>query len=138
MAAQEAARAAGSSEIAPQHLVLGLLTEPYGLAAQAITAQQVALDGVREAVAATLPPPGEQAPPALIPYDSRAKEALELTFQEALRLGHNYVGTEHLLLALLELEAGQGPLASLGLRKPATEEQITAAINATANLQGPS
>jgi len=71
MAAQEAARAAGSSEIAPQHLVLGLLTEPYGLAAQAITAQQVALDGVREAVAATLPPPGEQAPPRpdVIPGD---------------------------------------------------------------------
>jgi hypothetical protein len=133
MASQEAARAAGSAEIATQHLVLGLLTEPYGLAAQAITAQQVALDSVREAVAATLPPPGEQTPPALIPYDSRAKEALELTFREALRLGHNYVGTEHLLLALLELEAGQGPLASLGLRKPATEEQIIAALNGTAN-----
>jgi hypothetical protein len=138
MAAQEAARAAGSAEITPPHLVLGLLTEPYGLAAQAITAQQVALDSVREAVAATLPPPGEQAPPALIPYDAQAKQALELTFQEALRLGHNYVGTEHLLLALLELEAGQGPLASIGLRKPATEEQVTAALNASANPAAPS
>lgn len=138
MAAQEAARAAGSAETAPPHLVLGLLTEPHGLAAQAIVAQQVALDSVREAVAATLPPAGDQAPPALIPYDAQAKKTLELTFKEALRLGHNYVGTEHLLLALLELEAGQGPLASLGLRKAAIEEWITAAISSIAKSAPPS
>jgi hypothetical protein len=138
MAAQEAARAAGGTEIAPPHLVLGLLSEPYGLAAQAIVAQKVALDSVREAVAGTLPPAGEQAPPALIPYDAQAKEALELTFQEALRLGHNYVGTEHLLLALLDLEAGHGPLASLGLGKAVTEEWITAALSAAAKPAPPS
>jgi len=134
VAAQEAARAAGSAQTAPPHLVLGLLSEPHGLAAQAIMAQEVTLDSVREAVAATLPPASGQAPPALIPYDAQAKEVLELTFQEALRLGHNYVGTEHLLLALLELEADQGPLASLGLGKAATEEWITAAISAIAKL----
>jgi hypothetical protein len=138
MAAQEAARAAGSAEIAPPHLVLGLLSEPHGLAAQAIMAQQVTLDSVCEAVAATLAPASGQAPSALIPYDAQAKEALELTFQEALRLGHNYVGTEHLLLALLELEAGQGPLASLGLGKPATEEWITATVSAIAKSAAPS
>jgi len=130
MAAQEAARAAGSADIAPQHLVLGLLSEPHGLAAQAIIAQQVTLEGVRQAVAATLPPAGEKTPPALIPYDAQAKEALELTFQEALRLGHNYVGTEHLLLALLEQEAGQGPLTGLGLGKAAIEEWLIAALTA--------
>ncbi|HEX9031471.1 MAG TPA: Clp protease N-terminal domain-containing protein [Streptosporangiaceae bacterium] len=128
-ASQEAARAAGSTEIAPPHLVLGLLSEPHGLAALAITAQKVTLDSVRETVTATLPPAADHAPPALIPYDARAKEALELTFQEALRLGHNYVGTEHLLLALLDLEAGQGPLTSLGLGKAAIEEWITAALS---------
>jgi hypothetical protein len=128
MASQEAARAAGSADIALPHLVLGLLSEPHGLAAQAITAQGVALDSVREAVAATLPPASGQTPPALIPYNAQAKQALELTFQEALRRGHNYVGTEHLLLALLELEAGQGPLASLGIARGATEEWITAAL----------
>jgi hypothetical protein len=138
MAGQEAARAAGSAEIAPPHLVLGLLSEPHGLGAQAIVAQEVTLDSVREAVAATLPPAGGQAPPALIPFDAEAKEALELTFQEALRLGHNYVGTEHLLLALLELEADQGPLASLGLGKAATEEWITTAVSATAQSAAPS
>lgn len=137
MAAQEAARAAGGSEIAPSHLVLGLLSEPHGLAAQAIIAQEVRLDSVRDAVTATLPPAGGQAPPALIPFDAQAKEALELTFQEALRLGHNYVGTEHLLLALLELEAGQGPLASLGLGKAAMEEWITTAVSAIAKISAP-
>jgi ClpA/ClpB-like protein len=138
MAAQEAARAAGSAETAPPHLVLGLLSEPHGLAAQAIIAQQVTLDSVREAVSATLPPATGETPPALIPYDAQAKEALELTFQEALRLGHNYVGTEHLLLALLEMEAGDGPLAALGLGKATTQEWITAATTAAANAATPS
>jgi len=137
MAAQEAARAAGSAEIAPAHLLLGLLSEPYGLAAQAIIAQKVTLDGVREAVSATLPPAGGQAPPALIPFGTQAKEALELTVQEARRLGHDYVGTEHLLLALLELEAGQGPLASLGLGKAVTEEWVTTAASAAATAATP-
>jgi Clp amino terminal domain, pathogenicity island component len=130
MAAQEEARAAGSAEITPPHLVLGLLSEPQGLAAQAIVAQNVALNSVREATTATLPPAGDQAPPALIPYNGQAKKALELTFAEALRLGHNYVGTEHVLLALLELDAGQGPLGSLGLAKPAIEDWITATLSA--------
>jgi ClpA/ClpB-like protein len=134
MAAQEAARAAGSAVTAPPHLLLGLLSEPNGLAAQAITAQQVTLESVREAVSAALPPAGDQAPPALIPYDAQAKKTLELTIQEAVRLGHNYVGTEHLLLALLELENGQGPLAGLGLGKAATEEWIIAALSAAAEI----
>src|SRR5215469_3035183 len=138
MAAQEAARTAGSAEISLPHLVLGLLSEPHGLAAQAIMAQQVALDSVREAVSATLPPAGDQAPPALIPYDAQAKKALELTFEEALRLGHNYVGTEHLLLALLEQEAGQGPLTGLGLGKAAIEEWLIAALTAATKSAGQS
>jgi ClpA/ClpB-like protein len=137
MAAQEAARAAGGTEIAPPHLVLGLLSEPHGLAAQAIVAQHVALDSAREAVSATLPPAGGQPPPALIPYDAQAKRALELTFAEAQRLGHSYVGTEHLLLALLELESGQGSLASLGLRKAAAEEWITAAVSVISKTATP-
>jgi hypothetical protein len=137
MAAQEAARAAGSAEITPPHLLLGLLSEPHGLAAQAIVAQEVTLDSVRDAVARTLPPPGSQAPPPLIPFGTQAKQALELTLKEALRLGHNYVGTEHLLLALLDQDAGQGTLASLGLRKAATEESIATAISAAAKPAAP-
>lgn len=62
--------------------------------------------------------------PALIPYDARGKKVLELTFREALKLGHNYVGTEHILLALLELENGAGVLDDLGVRKDGIERFV--------------
>ncbi|MBY8875935.1 ATP-dependent Clp protease ATP-binding subunit [Micromonospora sp. PLK6-60] len=120
LAAQAAARAARNAEIAPAHLVLGLLAEPEALAAKAMVATGVSLDAVREAATAVLPPAADQVPD-LIPYDARGKKALELTFREALRLGHNYVGTEHILLALIEEENGDGPLAGLGLDKGALE-----------------
>jgi ClpA/ClpB-like protein len=127
VAAQEEARSARSSEIGPGHLALGLLSEPAGLAARSITAQGVSLEAVRTA-AATLPPsPGPV--PALIPFDPQAKKALELTFRQALLLGHNYVGTEHILLALLELEDGAGVLTDLGISKAATEAAIRTALD---------
>src|ERR1035438_3711548 len=103
ISAQNEARAAGNDEIGPPHLILGLLSEPDGLAAKAIHAQGVVPDTIRRTAAATLPPAAGKVP-SLIPFDAQAKKALELTFREALRLGHNYVGTEHILLALLELD----------------------------------
>jgi hypothetical protein len=63
--------------------------------------------------------------PALIPFDGRAKKALELTFREALRLGNDFVGTEHILLALLEVEGGTGLLSGLGVDKAAVEAVVT-------------
>lgn len=126
MAAQNEAHAAGNDEIGPPHLVLGLLGDPEGLAARAIVAQGVAPATVRAAAADTLPPAVAD-PPALVPFDTNAKKALELAFREALRLGHDHVGTEHILLALLELENGSGLLAGLGLDKPSIEVTITAA-----------
>jgi Clp amino terminal domain, pathogenicity island component len=75
-------------------------------------------------VAAALPPAAGEVPP-LIPFDAQAKKVLELTFREALRLGHNYIGTEHILLALLEFEDGSGVLTGLGLDKTATETNVT-------------
>ena len=129
MAAQNEAREAGNDQIRPEHLVLGLLSEPDALAAQSIIAQGVALDAVRQAVVAVLPPASGDLP-ELIPFDPGAKKALELTFREALRMGHNYVGTEHLLLALLELEDGAGVLADLGVDKAAAEGHITEAVDA--------
>jgi hypothetical protein len=127
MAAHSEAKAAGSAEGLPEHLVLGLLAEPEALAAQAISAQGVSLDAVREAATAALPPAADEAP-ELVPYGPAAKKALELTFREALRLGHNYIGTEHILLALLELENGEGVLSGVGVDKAATEEHIAHAI----------
>lgn len=130
MAAQNEARAANNDEIRPEHLVLGLLCEPDALAARAIVAQGVPLETVREAATATLPAAADQVP-ELIPFDPQARKALELTFRQALRMGHNSIGTEHILLALLELEDGTGVLAGLGVDKAAAESTITAAVDAT-------
>jgi len=126
-AAQNEARAAGNDLISPAHLALGLLHDPDSFAAKAIVALGVPLETVRQAVTAALPEAAGQVP-ALIPFDQRARKALELTFREALRMGHNYVGTEHILLALLELEDGNGVLTGLGLGKAAAEADITAAL----------
>ena len=121
------------------HLTLGLLAEPDAIAAGAIRARGVTLDAVRNAVVATLPPPSD-AVPDLIPYDGARRSALELTYREALRLGHNYIGTEHILLAILEREDGDGPLAALGLDKASVESTILAALAAivAANTETPS
>jgi hypothetical protein len=127
MTAHNEAKAARNTEVAPAHLVIGLLAEPEGLAAKAIVLQGVTLDAVREAATAALPPGADEAP-ELVPYSSDAKKVLELTFREALRLGHNYVGTEHILLALLEFEHGSGVLAGLGLAKQAVEAELAKAL----------
>jgi ATP-dependent Clp protease ATP-binding subunit ClpA len=80
-------------------------------------------------VLATLPAAADELP-ALIPFDPQAKKALELTFREALRMGHNYIGTEHILLALLEVEDGTGVLAGLGVDKATTEANIAVTLAA--------
>jgi hypothetical protein len=129
MVAQEEARTAGNNQVGPEHLVLGLLSEPAALGATAITAQGVSPETVRQTVTAALPPATDDVP-ALIPYDARAKKALELTFRQALRMGHNYIGTEHILLALLELEDGTGLLTGLGIDKATAEAGIEDAVAA--------
>ncbi|MGH9022882.1 MAG: Clp protease N-terminal domain-containing protein [Acidimicrobiia bacterium] len=111
VSSQEEARAAGNDEITPAHLILGLLSESEALAARALVAQCVPPNVLRRAASAALPPPAEEVP-GLIPYDAGARKALELTFREALRMGHNYIGTEHILLALLEIEDETGVLCT--------------------------
>jgi ATP-dependent Clp protease ATP-binding subunit ClpA len=74
--------------------------------------------------------------PDLIPYDPDARKALELTFREALRLGHNYIGTEHILLALLENEGGQGPLHDLGVDKQRVETELVDALRSITGTGG--
>ena len=79
---------------------------------------QSSVDAWREAGQRTA---AVDSPPQLTPFSGRARKALELTFREALRLGHNYIGTEHLLLALLKLEDGSGPLHQAGINKSRVE-----------------
>src|SRR5690606_22233420 len=118
------AQAAHNAAGLPAHLVLGLLAEPQGLAVKAITEQGVTVDTVREAARAALPPAVEAAP-ALVPYRPAAKKGLALPSRQAPRRGHNYIGTEHILLALLEHENGEGLLNGLGVGKEATERYVT-------------
>src|SRR5262252_4398486 len=132
--AQNEAHAAGHDQIRPEHLVLGLLAEPDALAAKAIVAQGVSLKTARKAATAALPPAAGQVP-ALIPFDPQARKALELTFRQALRMGHNYVGTEHILLALLELEDGGGVLTGLGIDKAGVSEHVTATLAALGTIK---
>lgn len=127
--AQNEAHAARNDEIRPEHLVLGLLREPEALAVRALADQGVTPQALREAATAALPPAAEELP-ALTPFDAQSRKALELTYREALRLGHNYIGTEHLLLALLEQENGSGPLTDLGVEKAAAEAFIGQALAA--------
>ena len=122
-AAHDAAVAAGNERVTPAHLVLGLLSEPDALAARSLVAEGVDLDALRAAATAALPAAVEGSP-ELVPYDAASKKALELTFREALRLGHNYVGTEHVLLALLELEDGDGLLCASGADKASVEARL--------------
>ncbi len=121
MAAHNEAVAAGNAEIEPGHLLLGLVSEPEGLAVLVLGSLGTSVEDLRGAV--VLPDPVEDAP-TLVPYGSEARKALELTYREALRLGHNYVGTEHILLGLLEHEDGAGTLAELGVTKPPVEAGI--------------
>ena len=128
VAAQNEARAGGNAEIGTAHLVLGLLANRDGIAMRVLVARGVTPEGLRAAATATLPAPADDLP-ALIPFDAQAKKALELTFREALRLGHDFVGTEHVLLALLEVEDGSGVLSGLGVEKAGVEEAVVAALS---------
>jgi ATP-dependent Clp protease ATP-binding subunit ClpA len=132
VAAQNTAHEARNDEITPDHLVLGVLTDADALATKLLTAQQVHPESVRAAItlapAIDNPANSPDNPPQLIPFSGPARKALELTFREALRLGHNYIGTEHLLLALLELEDGTGPLHRAGIDKDRAEADLTAML----------
>ncbi|MFC5906511.1 Clp protease N-terminal domain-containing protein [Streptacidiphilus monticola] len=133
-AAQNEAHAAGSAQITPAHLVLGLLADPDGLAAQVITGLGATLDGVRANATAALPPRVEQ-PPAVTPYDGPSRKALELTYRQALRLGHNYIGTEHILLGLLEQEDGTGPLHAAGVDRERVEQAVVQTLAAITSVR---
>ncbi|MEO3757572.1 Clp protease N-terminal domain-containing protein [Mycobacterium sp. B14F4] len=124
--AQNRAQQAGNPEIGPAHLLFAMFTDPDALAVKLLAGQGVDLDAVSEAV--TLPPKTDGDVPALIPFDGAAKKVLELTFRQALRLGHNYVGTEHILLALLEGEDDDGPLHRLGVDRDRFERELAAAL----------
>ena len=137
VAAQNAAHEAANSEITPDHLLLGVLSDPAALATVLLHRQHVDAEAVRTSVASSVAALRTDAePPELIPFSGPARKALELTFREALRLGHNYIGTEHLLLALLELEGDAGPLHSAGVDKERVEADLIAALESLTSGKG--
>src|SRR5690554_2847552 len=98
--AQEEAKLLNHNYIGTEHMLLGLIHENEGIAAKALEALGVSLEQVREQVE-DLIGQGQQPPTGHIPFTPRAKKVLEMSLREALQLGHNYIGTEHLLLGLI-------------------------------------
>jgi hypothetical protein len=123
--AKEEARRFGSAEVGTEHLLLGILHEPAGLACRAIEALGVPADTVRARTVELLGPAGAS-DPGHVPFSPAAKRVRDLTVQEALRLGHHYVGTEHILLGLFGADAEPGAriLIELGLDRGRVEEWI--------------
>src|SRR5215216_5869853 len=108
--AQEEARMLNHNYIGTEHILLGLIHEGEGVAAKALESLGISLKGVRQQVEEIIGQ-GQQAPSGHIPFTPRAKKVLELSLREALQLGHNYIGTEHILLGLIR--EGEGVAAQV-------------------------
>jgi ATP-dependent Clp protease ATP-binding subunit ClpC len=108
--AQEEARMLNHNYIGTEHILLGLIHEGEGVAAKALESLGISLDAVRNQVEEIIGQ-GQSAPTGHIPFTPRAKKVLELSLREALQLGHNYIGTEHILLGLIR--EGEGVAAQV-------------------------
>ena len=108
--AQEEAKMLNHNYIGTEHVLLGLIHEGEGVAAKALESLDISLEAVREQVQEIIGQ-GQQAPTGHIPFTPRAKKVLELSLREALQLGHNYIGTEHILLGLIR--EGEGVAAQV-------------------------
>jgi ATP-dependent Clp protease ATP-binding subunit ClpC len=123
--AQEEARLLDHNYIGTEHVLLGLIHEGEGVAAQALEQMGVSLQAVRTQVESIIGH-GASAPTGHIPFTPRAKKVLELSLRESLQLGHNYIGTEHLLLGLIR--EGEGVAArvldTLGAELSAVQSKV--------------
>ncbi len=108
--AQEEARMLNHNYIGTEHILLGLIHEGEGVAAKALESLNIRLEDVRQQVEEIIGQ-GQAAPTGHIPFTPRAKKVLELSLREALQLGHNYIGTEHILLGLIR--EGEGVAAQV-------------------------
>jgi Clp amino terminal domain, pathogenicity island component len=111
--AQEEARMLSHNYIGTEHILLGLIHEGEGVAARALESLGISLEAVRLQVEEIIGP-GQEAPSGHIPFTPRAKKVLELSLREALQLGHDYIGTEHILLGLIR--EGEGVAAQALIR----------------------
>jgi ATP-dependent Clp protease ATP-binding subunit ClpC len=147
--AQEEARLLNHNFIGTEHILLGLIHEGEGVAAKALESLGVTLEAVREKVEETIGPAGSSTTGSP-PFTPRAKKVLELSLREALQLGHNYIGTEHMLLGLVREGEGVAAqvLVSLGADLSKVRQQVIQLLSgyqsqggkegATAGAGGPS
>ncbi len=123
--AQEEARMLNQNYIGTEHLLLGLIREQDGIAAKALESLNISLEDVHQQVE-DLIGRGTFVPSGHIPFTPRAKKVLELSLREALQLGHNYIGTEHILLGLIR--EGEGVAAQVLLNLGADLEKVRSAV----------
>jgi ATP-dependent Clp protease ATP-binding subunit ClpC len=123
--AQEEARMLNHNYIGTEHVLLGLVHEGEGVAAKALEALDIHLEAVRQQVEEIIGK-GQQAPSGHIPFTPRAKKVLELSLRESLQLGHDYIGTEHILLGLIR--EGEGVAAQVLVRLGAELNRVRAEV----------
>ena len=123
--AQEEARLLNHNYIGTEHILLGLIHEHEGVAAKALESLDISLESVRGQVEEIIGQ-GAKPPSGHIPFTPRAKRVLELSLREALQLGHNYIGTEHILLGLIREGEGVAAqvLVKLGADLARVREQV--------------
>jgi len=133
--AQEEARLLNHSYIGTEHILLGLIHEGEGVAAKALESLGISLEAVRNQVEEIIGQ-GGSSPSGHIPFTPRAKKVLELSLREALQLGHNYIGTEHILLGLIREGEGVAAqvLVKLGADLSRVRQQV---IQLLSGYQGP-
>jgi hypothetical protein len=119
--AQEEARMLNHNYIGTEHILLGLLHEGEGVAAKALESLGISLEAVRTQVEEIIGQ-GQQAPSGHVPFTPRAKKVMELSLREALQLGHDYIGTEHILLGLIR--EGDGVAAQVLIRLGAHLDRV--------------
>ena len=123
--AQEEARHLDHDYIGTEHILLGLIHEREGVAARALTALDISLEAVRAQVEEIVGR-GSDAPGGHIPFTPRAKKVLELSLREAMALGHNYIGTEHILLGLIR--EGEGVAAQVLVKEGGSLDRVRQAV----------
>src|SRR5258706_2136789 len=120
--AQEEARALDHNYIGTEHLLLGLIRIDEGVAARALLSLGILPDALRKEIRQLIPQAGGTPQVGHIPFTPRAKKVLELSLREALQLGHNYIGTEHILLGLVR--EGQGVAAQVLVKLGADLDRV--------------
>jgi ATP-dependent Clp protease ATP-binding subunit ClpC len=125
--AQEEARNLSHDHIGPEHILLGLVREGGGVAAKALESLEISLETIRERVEGAVGRGGQAPPSRHIPFTEQAKDLLKNSLRESLDLGHDYIGTEHILLGVFSQgeSVAARVLADLGADHDRVRAEVT-------------